>query len=298
MNDELGALAAFVAVARERSFTRAAARLDTSQSALSHKIRRLEDRLGLKLLTRTTRSVAPTDAGQRLLDTLVPALDGINGQLEALAHDAGQPSGLIRISSADHAAETIVWPAVARLLAGHPALRVEITVENELVDIVAAGYHAGVRLGSNVAKDMIAVQISAPQRQVVVGSPAYLRSRPAPVTPEELTGHACINRRMPSQGGLHGWQFTRNGRSLRVRVDGQLALNRPEMIVSAALDGFGLALMLDSQVADLVAQGRLVRLLDDWCPPLPSYFLYYPAIRQVTPGFQALVEALRYRPAA
>lgn len=296
MNDELGALAAFVAVAEERSFTRAAARLDTSQSALSHKIRRLEDRLGLKLLTRTTRSVAPTDAGRRLLATLVPALDGINEQLATLAHDSGQPAGLIRISSADHVAESIVWPAVGQLLARHPALQVEINVENEFVDIVAAGYHAGVRLGGNVAKDMIAVQISAPQRQMVVAAPAYLSERPAPTTPDELAGHACINRRMPSLGGYQAWSFARQGRQLRVRVDGPVALNRPEMILTAALEGVGLALMLASQVTQQLEAGTLVSVLDDWCPPLPAYYLYYPAIRQVTPGFQALVDALRYRP--
>lgn len=294
MNDELGALAAFVTVAELRSFTRAASKLGSSQSALSHKIRRLEDRLGLKLLTRTTRSVAPTEAGQRLLETLIPALQGINEQLTSLSLESDQPSGLIRITSADHVAETVVWPGLKRLLRTYPALRVELNVENEFVDIVAAGYHAGVRLGGNVAKDMVAIPISAPQQLVVVGAPSYLRRYTIPVTPHELERHACINRRMPSLGSYQAWEFAKNGEHVRVPVSGQLSMNRPEMIVAAVLDGFGLALMLESQVTTFIDDGKLVRVLEDWCLPLPAYYLYYPSIRQVTPGFRALVNALRF----
>lgn len=295
MNDKLGALAAFVTVSEMRSFTRAATKLGTSQSALSHKIRRLEERIGIKLLTRTTRSVAPTEAGQRLLETLVPALEGIDQQLVALSLDPESPSGLIRISSADHVAETVVWPVLRSLLKAFPALQIELNVENQFVDIVAAGYHAGIRLGGNVAKDMVAVQISAPQQLVLVGAPVYFATRARPVIPQHLEQHACINRRMPSLDGFQEWEFAREGERATVRVRGQLAMNRPEMIITATLEGFGLAFLLESQVAALLANGKLVRVLDDWCTALPAYYLYFPAIRQVTPGFQALVNALRYR---
>lgn len=296
MQDELGALAAFVAVADAKSFTRAAGKLGTSQSALSHKIRRLEGRLGVKLLTRTTRSVAPTEAGYKLLKTLVPALEGIREELASLTDDVDAPSGTIRITTADHAAETLVWPVLKRVLRNHPNIAVELDVENGLVDIVTEGYNAGIRLGANVAKDMIAVPIGPPQRVVVVGSPAYLAERSEPVVPTDLAAHRCINRRLPTLGGSPAWEFAKDGRQVKVRTSGQLSTNRPELIVDAAVDGFGLALLLESQALSLVKTGVLVRVLEDWCPSLPGYHLYYPVSRQVTPAFQIVIDALRYEP--
>lgn len=296
MQDDLGALAAFVAVAHARSFTRAAGQLGTSQSALSHRIKRLEARVGVKLLTRTTRSVAPTEAGARLLTRLAPALDGIKEELAGLTDDPTSPSGTVRITTADHVAETVVWPALKPILKSHPGIAIELDVDNGFVDIVAQGYHAGVRLGANVDKDMIAVPIGPPERTVVVGSPAYLAEHPAPSTPTALSTHRCINRRLPTLGGSPAWKFTRDGRQLSVRTSGQLASNRPELIIDAALDGMGLAVLLESQVRTLVLQGRLVCVLQDWSTSLPGYHLYYPSSRQVTPAFQRVIDALRYQP--
>ncbi|MFJ1301866.1 LysR family transcriptional regulator [Pseudomonadota bacterium AL_CKDN230030165-1A_HGKHYDSX7] len=295
MQDELGALAAFAAVAEARSFTKAAGKLGTSQSALSHKVRRLEARLGVKLLTRTTRSVAPTDAGLRLLATLAPALAGIKEQLASLSEDEARPSGVIRITSADHAAETLVWPRLRTVLPRHPGLRIELDVENELVDIVAEGYHAGIRLGANVAKDMVAVPIGPPQKVVVVGAPAYFARRPAPQHPQEVASHPCINRRMPTSGGMATWTFSKGTQSATLRVGGQLAFNRPELILEAAVDGFGLARLLETQAASHIAAGSLVTVLEEWCPSLPGYHLYYPRTRHMTPAFKVVLEALRYR---
>ncbi len=295
IKDELGSLAAFVAVAEACSFTRAAGKLGTSQSALSHKIRRLEARLGVRLLTRTTRSVAPTDAGHTLLETLRPSLDDISRQLASLTSRPDALAGNLRITSADHAAETIVWPVLQRLLPLHPDLNVELDVENGLVDIVAERYDAGIRLGHNVDKDMVAVPIGPPERTVVVASPAYFAAHPVPRTPADLAAHRCINRRMPTLGGPSAWSFEKDGKKMKVRVAGQLAFNRPEMILEAAVAGFGLACLLESQALALVRAGRLVRVLEDWCPVLPAYHLYYPSRRQNVPAFQLLVEALRYR---
>lgn len=292
--EEMGSLMAFVAVAEECSFTRAAGRLGTSQSALSHKIRRLEARLGVRLLTRTTRSVSPTDAGERLLATLKPALAEITAQLESLTDVRDKPAGTIRITTADHVAETILWPALNRMLPKYPDIEVEVTVDNGFVDIVADRYDAGIRLGENVSKDMVAVPIGPMERCVIVGSPAYLAKHPIPTHPDQLTNHHCINRRFPSLGGMSAWRFEKDGQQSQVRVSGQVAFNRPEMIIEAAMAGFGLASLLDSQVIRQVEAGRLVRVLDDWCPAFPGYYLYYPSRRQNTPAFQLLVDALRY----
>jgi len=293
--DELGDLAAFLAVAEERSFTRAAARLGTSQSALSHTVRRLEARLGLRLLTRTTRSVAPTEAGERLLETLRPAFDEIDARLAALSELRDKPAGTIRITTGQHAAETILWPALLRLLPHYPDVRVELSVDQALTDIVAERYDAGVRLGEQVARDMIAVRIGPDIRMAVVGAPAYFATRPKPKTPHDLTHHTCINLRFPTLGGLYAWEFEKDGRALNVRVDGPLVFNVMPMILKAATDGFGLAFVLEDQAAPLIADGRLLRVLADWCPPFPGYHLYYPSRRQLTPAFALLVESLRYR---
>jgi DNA-binding transcriptional LysR family regulator len=293
--EELGDLTAFLAVAEERSFTRAAARLGTSQSALSHTVRRLEARLGLRLLARTTRSVVPTEAGERLIETLRPAFDEIDGKLSALSELREKPAGTIRITTSKHAAETILWPVVARLLADYPDVKVELAIDQSLTDIVTERYDAGVRLGEQVAKDMIAVRVGPDLRMAVVGAPSYLADHPPPRTPHELTAHRCINLRLPTLGGLYAWEFEKDGRELNVRVEGQLVLNDVQMILEAATAGFGLASVLGDHVEQHLADGRLVRVLEDWCPPFAGYHLYYPSRRQPAPAFTLLVEALRYR---
>ena len=293
--DELGDLTAFLAVAEERSFTRAAARLGTSQSALSHTVRRLEEHLGLRLLSRNTRSVAPTEAGERLLETLRPAFDAIDAEIAALTELREKPAGTIRITTSHHAAETILWPALARLLPDYPDVKVELSTDAALTDIVTERYDAGVRLGEQVAKDMIAVRIGPDLRMAVVGAPSYLARRPAPKTPHDLTQHACINLRLPTLGGLYAWELEKDGRQLNVRVGGQLTFNDPLMVLEAATEGFGLAFLMEERVAPRIADGRLVRVLDDWCPRFSGFHLYYPSRRQPSPAFGLLVEALRYR---
>ncbi|WP_428152530.1 LysR family transcriptional regulator [Brevundimonas sp.] len=293
--DELGDLAAFLAVAEERSFTRAAARLGLSQSALSHTIRRLEARLGLRLLIRTTRSVTPTEAGERLSEALRPAFDGIDARIEALSALRDRPSGTIRITSGEHAAQTVLWPVLERFLPLYPDVRVEIATDYRMIDLAEGRFDAGVRLGEHLAEDMIAVPIGPDMRMVVVGSPAYFAARPVPQTPHDLTAHACINLRLPTRGGLYVWEFEKDGRPLNVRVDGPLIVNDMDLVVSAALSGLGLSIVMDDQITEAVADGRLVRVLEDWSPPFPGYHLYYPSRRQPTPAFTALVDALRYR---
>jgi DNA-binding transcriptional LysR family regulator len=289
-------LNAFLAVAGERSFTRAAAQLGTSQSALSHAVRRLEARLGVRLLARTTRSVSPTEAGDRLLRTLGPAFDEIDAELAGLAELRDKPAGNIRITTGDHAAETILWPALAKLLPDYPEIRVELVLDIGFTDIIAQRFDAGVRLGEQVAKDMIAVRIGPDMRMAVVAAPAYLaRTKTPPRTPQDLADHDCINLRLPTLGGLYAWEFEKGGRELRVRVEGQLVFNDVRLIHRAAIDGFGLAFLFEDQVAPDLAAGRLVRLLEDWCDPFPGYHLYYPSRRQQSPAFALLVEALRYR---
>ena len=293
--EDVADLVAFLAVARERSFTRAAARMGLSQSALSHTIRKLEARLGLRLLTRTTRSVAPTEAGERLLRNVGPRLEEIGAELEALSELRDKPSGTIRISASDHAARTLLWPKLRAFLADYPDIKVELNAENGLIDIVERGFDAGVRLGEQVAKDMIAVRIGPDWRFTVVGSPAYVQSRPVPTRPEDLTGHSCINLRLPTYGGLYAWEFEKEGRSVNVHVDGQLVFNGSTFTLDAALAGFGLACVPEDMAAPHIEAGRLVRVLDDWCAPFTGYHLYYPSSRQHAPAFALLVEALRYR---
>jgi DNA-binding transcriptional LysR family regulator len=293
--EELADLAAFLAVAEERSFTHAAARLGTSQSALSHTLKRLESRLGVRLLARTTRSVAPTEAGERLLHTLRPALDEIDQQLAALSEFRGKPAGTIRITAGDHPAETILWPVLRKLLPHYPDIKVEVNVETAFTDIIADRFDAGIRLGEQIAKDMIAVRIGPDMRMVVVGSPAYFARRKRPRTPQDLQDHDCINFRFPASGGLYAWEFERNGRELRVRVDGQLIFNNVSMVGKAVLDGLGVAFLPEDQVEAAIADRRLIRVLEAWCPPFPGYHLYYPSRRQQSPALSVLIEALRFR---
>jgi DNA-binding transcriptional LysR family regulator len=288
-------LIAFLAVARERSFTRAAASLGVSPSALSHAMRGLEERLGLQLLTRTTRNVAPTEAGERLLRTVAPHFDGIEEALASLTELRAKPAGALRLAAGDHAAETILWPAVEKLRRAYPDITVEIDVDNGLTDIVAGRYHAGVRLGERVDKDMIAVRISPDLRMAVVGAPSYFSDHPKPRQPPDLTAHACINLRLPTFGGFYVWEFEKGGKETKVRVDGPLAFNSSKLVVEAALSGSGLAFVLEDRVKAHIKSGDLVRVLADWCPPFSGYYLYYPSRRQLTPAFSLLVESLRRR---
>lgn len=289
-------LFAFIAVANEKSFTKAAAKLGVSQSALSHTIRGLEERLGVRLLTRTTRSVAPTDAGERLLRTLGPRFEEIDAELAALTELREKPAGTIRITTGEHAAEMILWPALAKLLPDYPDIKVEIVVDYGLTDIVAERYDAGIRFGEQVAKDMISVRIGPDVRMAVVGAPSYFTNRKRPRAPQELTAHACVNLRLPTYGGLYAWEFEKGGRELKVRVEGQFVFNNIDLMLDAALAGFGLAYLPEDQVEAHLASGDLIRVLAEWCPPFPGYHLYYPSRRQPAPAFALLVDALRYSP--
>ena len=286
-------LSAFVAVARERSFTRAAAKQGVSQSALSQTIKALEARLGVRLLTRSTRSVSATEAGERLLRTLSPRFEEIEQELGALSALRDKPAGTIRITAGEHPAVSILQPALQRLLPDHPDIHVEIVVDYGMTDIVAQGYDAGVRLGEQVAKDMIAVRIGPDMRMAVVGSPAYFATRPRPETPQDLTNHNCINIRLPTYGGLFAWEFERDGRELRVRVEGQVVVNHGAVRLASVLDGLGLAYVPEDQIVDHVASGRLIRVLEDWCAPFSGYHLYYPSRRHTSPAFAVVLDALR-----
>lgn len=292
---DIGDFVAFLTIVRERSFTRAAAQLGVSPSALSHAMRGLEARLGSRLLTRTTRSVAPTEAGERLVGSIGPHLDGIDAAIAGLGDLRDRPAGTIRITSSEHAAETILWPALRRLLPDYPDINIEIVGDAGLTDIVAERFDAGVRLGEQVAKDMVSVRIGPDMRMAVVGAPSYFARRARPRVPGDLTDHRCINLRLPTLGGLYAWEFAKRGREVKVRVDGQLTFNSAAPIIRAALEGFGLACVLRERVAEHVEAGRLVSVLADWCAPFPGYHLYYPSRRQATPAFALLVEALRYR---
>lgn len=288
-------LDAFLAVARERSFTRAAAKLGISQSALSQTLRGLEARLGLRLLTRTTRSVAPTEAGERLLRTLGPAFDGIDATLAELSEYREKPSGTLRITASEHPVETILMPALERLLPEYPDIKFEVDVDHTLTDLAAGRYDAGIRFGEQVAKDMIAVRIGPDMRMAVVGAPSYFARRSRPKVPQDLTEHACITIRLPTHGSLYAWELQKGKHELRVHVEGPLVFNHAPMLVKSALAGLGLTCVFEDQVAEHIEAGRLVRVLADWCPPFPGYHLYYPSRRQLTPAFALLVEALRYR---
>ena len=288
-------LLAFLAVGRERSFTKAAAKLGVSQSALSHTIRELEARLGVRLLARTTRSVSPTEAGERLLNTLGPRFEEIDAELAALSELRERPAGTIRITATDYAADTILWPKLTSFLGQHPDIKVEIIIDYGLTDIVAQRFDAGVRSGEQVAKDMVAVRIGPDMRMAVVGAPSYFRKRPEPKKPQDLIGHNCINLRLPTHGGLYAWEFEKGARELKVRVDGQLVFNGTFQMLNAALAGFGLAYVPEDLAEPHLARGRLKRVLEDWCPPYSGYHLYYPSRRQSSAAFALLVDALRHR---
>ncbi|CAM5776239.1 LysR family transcriptional regulator [Labrys miyagiensis] len=292
---DLNDLAAFLAVAREHSFTKAAAKLGVSQSALSQTVRNLESRLGLRLLTRTTRSVQTTVAGDRLARTLGTRLDEIDAELAALAELRDKPAGTIRITADEHAANMVLWPALEKFLPDYPDIKVEIVIDFGLTDIVAERYDAGVRNVEMVAKDMIAVPIGPEMRMAVVGAPDYLRQNKGPRTPQELTAHRCINLRLPTHGGLYAWEFEKKGRELRVRVDGQLVFNSVSLLLKGAIGGLGLAYVPEIEAMPHIESGRLLRVLEDWCEPFSGYHLYYPSRRQQAPAFALLVEALRYR---
>jgi DNA-binding transcriptional LysR family regulator len=298
LKENFNDLISFLEVAREGSFTRAAAKLGVSQSALSHAIRGLEERLGLRLLTRTTRSVAPTEVGARLLSSLAPRFADIESELEALSEMRELPAGNIRINAAEHGMESVLWPVLKTFLVDYPDINVEVTVDNALTDIVSGRYDAGVRLGEQVAKDMIAVRIGPDFSMAVVGSPGYLARYGTPHTPQDLQRHRCINMRLPTLGGLYAWEFEKEGREIRVRVDGQLTFNSLHQRIDAAKLGLGLAMVPEDSVAEDIAHGSLVRMLTEWCEPFPGYYLYYPSRKQHTTAFSLFVDALRFKGSA
>jgi DNA-binding transcriptional LysR family regulator len=288
-------LRAFVAVGRERSFTKAAAKLGVSQSALSHTMRELEARLGVRLLTRTTRSVSPTAAGERLLQTVGPRFEEIEAEIASVRELRDKPAGTIRITATEYAADAILVPKLAKLLRDYPDIKVEIAIDYGLTDIVAQRYDAGVRSGEQVAKDMIAVRIGPDMRMAVVGAPAYFKGRPHPKKPQDLLAHNCIALRLPTHGALYAWEFEKGGRELKVRVEGQFTCNTTAQMLNAALAGLGLAYVPEGLAQLHLAKGRLKRVLEDWCLPYSGYHLFYPSRRQSSAAFSLLVEALRYR---
>lgn len=295
MQDNFNDLVAFVRIATEGSFTKAAAKLGVSQSALSQTVRNLEERLGIRLLTRTTRSVSPTPAGERLMQCLAPRFDEIRTELESLREMRDKPAGKIRITTGEHAAISILAPALEKLLPHYPDIEIEVIVDYGLTNIVSERFDAGIRLGEQVEKDMVAIKIGPEMEMAVVGAPAYFRDRSIPEAPADLTSHNCINMRFPTHGNLFSWEFEKDGRELRVRVGGQLVFNNLSMRRLAALRGLGLAYMPLDQVAKDIAEKRLVRVLADWCPPFPGYHLYYPSRRHASPAFALVIDALRYR---
>ena len=288
-------LLAFIEVARELSFTRAAAKLGVSPSALSHSMRGLEERLGLRLLTRSTRSVALTAAGERLLQSAGPRLDEIEVELAALGELRDKPAGIIRITVDEHGFNSALWPALRRLLPKYPEIKVEVAIENGFSDIVAERFDAGVRLGGTVAKDMIAMPIGPDLRMVAVAAPAYLAGKALPRKPQDLTEHACVNLRLATRGGIYAWEFEKRGRKLRVRVDGQFIVNGIAPMLVATLDGCGVGYLPLDLVQPHLDKAKLVQLLSDWTPPFAGYHLYYPSRRQPTAAFKVLLETLRLR---
>jgi DNA-binding transcriptional LysR family regulator len=294
--DDASDLLAFLAVARERSFTRAAAKLGMTQSALSQIVRNLEERIGVRLLNRTTRSVTPTQAGERLFSSIGPKFSEMDTELAALSELRERPAGTIRRTAGEYAASEILFPALSQLLPKYPDINVEVIIDYGLTNIVAQQVDAGIRPGELVAKDMIAVRVSPDLRMAVVGSPSYFAERKRPKAPQDLTRHNCLNLRLPTHGGsLYAWEFEKNGRELNVRVEGQLVFNSAGLLLEGALKGLGLAYLTEGQVQPFISQGRLVRVLADWCPPFSGYHLYYPSRRQSSPAFTLLIDALRYR---
>jgi DNA-binding transcriptional LysR family regulator len=293
--EDFNDLLAFVAVARERSFTAAARQIGVSQSALSHRMRALEERLGLRLLSRTTRSVSPTEAGERLLQTLVPRFEEVQAELAALRELRDKPAGIVRITAAEHAANTVLWPRLSRVLPDYPELQVEINVDYGFTDIVAQRFDAGVRLGESLDKDMIAVRIGPDLRMAVVATPQYFANRAEPRSPQDLAAHNCINLRL-SRGGLLAWEFERDGQRINVHVQGQWVFNGSTPMLRAALAGAGLGYVPEDVAAEHIGAGRLRRVLDEWCPTYAGYHLYYASRRQSSRALGVVVDALRYRP--
>ncbi|MBN8753207.1 MULTISPECIES: LysR family transcriptional regulator [Variovorax] len=294
--ENINDILAFLAVARERSFTRAAARLGVSQSALSHTVRGLEARMGIRLLTRTTRSVSPTDAGERLLNTVGPRFEEIEAELSALAELRDKPAGTIRITTTDYAADAVLWPRLSRVLPDYPDLKIEMIVDYGLADIVADRYDIGVRFGDQVAKDMIAVRIGPDELMVIVGAPSYLAKHAAPKKPQDLLAHNCITLRLPTRGGLYAWELRKGKRELQVRVDGQLTCNGAYQMINAALDGAGLAFVPESMVRHHLAERRLQCVMGDWCPTFPGLHIFYASRRESSRAMAVVIDALRYRP--
>ena len=293
--DDLTDLHVFLAVAEERSFTRAAARLGLTQSTLSHTIRAFEERLGVRLLTRTTRSVAPTEAGERLLRAAKPGIEAIEAELASLTELRDKPAGTVRVTTSAHAYQTILRPALMRLLPDYPDIQAEVVIENGFVDIVAGRFDAGIRLGEQVERDMIAVRIGPDLRWIVVGAPSYFDGRPRPEAPQDLTAHRCVRYRQTTSGAIYAWEFEKGGRALNVQVDGPLALNDAAPALDAAIAGLGLAYVPEDIAADPLRAGHLVQVLADWCPPSPGYHLYYPSRRHMAPAFALMVDRLRHR---
>lgn len=293
LKENFNELQVFLVVARERSFTKAAGKLGVSQSALSHAIKALEERLNLRLLTRTTRSVAPTEAGERIIACLEPRLAELEQELDALIQVNGTASGNLRLSAGEHAVRSLLWPKLKPFLRQYPQINVELVVDNGFVDIVQGRFDAGVRLGESVDKDMVAVKIGPDLRMVVVGAPAYFAANSIPQTPHDLQYHQCINMRLPTAGGLYHWEFEKEGKPLRVKVEGQLTLGPLSERIDAVLSGFGLACIPEDMIQSLVTSGELVQVLADWSPLFPGYYLYYPSRKQHPPAFALLIDALR-----
>lgn len=292
--EDIADLTLFLAVVEQGSFTGAALQVGLTQSAISHTIRRLESRLGVRLLARTTRSVAPTEAGEQLLEILQPALKGVEERLGDLKRIAERPAGTIRITASEHSAQAVLWPAMNRLAASYPEITVEISIEAALIDIVLNRFDAGVRLGEEISNDMIAVRVGPDMRMAAVASPDYLSRRGIPVVPDDLAQHNCINMRFAS-GAVYAWEFQKDEREVRTKVKGQWVLNSAALITETAIAGHGIAFQLEDSVRPMIEDGRLVRLLEDWCPPFPGYYLYYPSRRHYSSAFRLLVEAIRYR---
>ncbi|MCU5774845.1 LysR family transcriptional regulator [Erwiniaceae bacterium BAC15a-03b] len=294
LKENFNELQILLVVARERSFTRAAGKLGVSQSALSHAIKALEARLNTRLLTRTTRSVAPTEAGEKIINCLEPRLADLEEELQALLQLNGAASGNIRLSAGEHAASSLLWPKLKPFLREYPEINVELVVDNGFVNIVEGRFDAGIRLGESVDKDMIAVRIGPDMRMVVVGAPSYFAAHGTPQTPHELQHHRCINMRLPTAGGLYHWEFEKDGKPLRVRVEGQLIFNHLAERTDAVISGFGIACMPEDRVAEAVQSGELIQILEDWCPTFPGYYLYYPSRKQHPPAFALMIDALRF----
>jgi DNA-binding transcriptional LysR family regulator len=293
--DNVNDLLAFLAVARERSFTRAAKKAGLSQSALSHTIRQLEERLGVRLLTRTTRAVSPTEAGQRLLESIGPSFDEIEAQVAALSELRDKPAGTVRIVASDFAIRSVLWPRLQSFLPKFPDIKVELSRDNGLTDIVTQRFDAGVRMGEHLAKDMISARIGPDFRFATVGAPAYFEGKPEPSHPQDLMLHNCITERHATSGGIWAWEYEADGQEIKVRVDGQLVFNNSYDAVEAALAGLGLAYVPEEIVLPYLENGRLMRTLEAWSPYWAGYFLYYPSRRQSSPAFLAVVDALRHR---